>query len=545
MKNKKLASFLSVLLITSMLVTGCNSTQTTTTESSSVATTTTAESNTEVISTAYLSTDSEIAVDTEFTASDLDVGYEDTTATHITLNSSSISVSGEGATASGTVLTISEAGTYVISGTLTDGQIVVETADSDKVHIVLNGVNIHCSDSAAIYIKSADKVFLTLQKDTENTLTDGSEYVQTDDNTVDAVIFSKSDLTINGEGSLNITATYQSGIVSKDDLVITGGTFQITAVKDALNGKDSVKIKDGTFTLDASTGNGIQSKNSDDSTKGYVYICGGTITITNSNEGIEGTAIVIDDGVIVINATDDGMNAANGVSSTTETTDNTSTTTPGGGMQGGGTFENDTNCYISISGGSVTVNASSDGIDSNGSLYISGGTLYVSGPTNSGNGAMDYNGSAEITGGTVVIAGSSGMAQGFSETSTQYSLLYNFDSVCAAGTEITLTDASGNVVATYTPDKEFQSVVISTSSLTKNATYNLTAGDQTAEITLSSIVTSNAQAGVGGPGMGNPGTGGKGSGGPRGQAPTGTLPSDSSTTDTTTATDSTTTADSL
>lgn len=165
-------------------------------------------------------------------------------------------------------------------------------------------------------------------------------------------------------------------------------------------------------------------------------------------------------------------------------------------------MENDTNVYVSIAGGTINVNASGDGLDSNGNLYISGGNITVSGPTNNGNGALDYNGTADITDGTIVAAGSTGMAQGFSDSSTQCSLLYNLTSACAAGTEIKLTDASGNIIVSYTPDKTYQSVVISSSALVQGSTYTLICGSQTVDIPLTSVVTSNGQTGMGGPGQG-------------------------------------------
>ncbi len=509
--RKKLKYLLAIITITASLLTGCGSSQGSQTETETE-TLDTVQNVTAVTST---TSTSEVVVDTEFTPSDLDVGYEDSTSTHIAFSGSSIEVSGDGATSKEGILTISDEGTYVITGTLNDGQIIVDAEDSDKVQIVLNGVSITCSDNAPIYIKNADKVFITLEENTENTLTDGSEYVQMDDNTVDGVIFSTADLTINGNGILNITGNYKHGIASKDDLIITGGTFNITAVKDALNGKDCVKIKDGTFILSTTTGNGIQSKNGDDTTKGYVYICGGNITALKCQEGIEGTAIVIDNGTINVTAEDDGFNASSGDSSTTETTTTEKDVNeaekqgPGGFGGGGGAFEVETNCYISITGGTITIDASGDGIDSNGSLSISGGTTYVNGPTNSGNGGLDYNGTADITGGTIVVAGSTGMAQGFTDTSSQYSLLYNLTTACQAGTEVVLTDKDGNVVVSYTPNKQYQSVVISTPDLTKDETYTLTCGDQTAEITLSSVVTSNGQQGMGGQGGrgGQPGQG--------------------------------------
>ena len=548
--KKRLTSIIAIILMITMILTGCNSSADTDTTSGAEVTnsaTSTDTSDSTENQTTLAEATSEVVVDTEFTASDLEVGYEESSATYITLKNNDAEVSGAGATAKDGVITISDEGTYVISGSIDDGQILVEAEDSDKVQLVLNGVTIHCSDNAPIYIKSADKVFITLEKNAINTLTDNTEYIQDDETSVDGVIYSTSDLTINGEGTLNITANYKHGIVSKDDLVITGGIFNITAVKDAFNGKDCVKIKDGTFKLSASAGNGIQSKNGDDSTKGYVYIEGGTIAITESKEGIEGTVIIIKDGVIDITATDDGLNASSGdtssntttkdsasatdttaitaieVSSTTSdaSTDATSSATvaDGGRGMGGfggdqGMFKNDTNCYISIEGGTLTVNAGGDGIDTNGSIYISGGNTYVSGPTDNGNGGLDYNGTADITGGTFVVAGSSGMAQSLSDTSTQYSILYNFTNTCEAGVEIKLTDSDGNIIISYTPDKIYQSVVISTPELESGATYTLTAGDQIADITLSSIVTSNGQTGMGGqPGQGGipkgmPGQGG-------------------------------------
>ncbi len=555
--------YITILTISVLLFTGCGVKPGNQAEAGADSTNSTNSTNNtvEVLETGS-SSSSQVVVDTEFTARDLEVGYEESTATKITLNGSSMEVSGDGAAAEGGVLTISQEGTYVLSGTLNDGQILVDAGDSDKIHIIFNGITISHSQNAPVYIKNADKVFITLNEGTKNTLTDGAEYVQTDDNNVDGVIFSKADLTINGDGTLNITGNYKHGIVSKDDLVITGGTFNITAAKDALNGKDCVKIKEGTLNLSAEEGNGIQSKNGDNATKGYVYIAGGDITVLKSQEGIEGTVILIEDGTINITAADDGLNAASGSSETeedgtagtnkpenqtanapatsgvrrtrnaanetTDTAENTADTTDantapangnfrggfGGGDFGGGRggdFGEDTNCYISITGGLITINANADGIDSNGSLYISGGSVYISGPTNNGNGALDYNGKAEITGGTVIAAGSSGMAQGFSDTSTQYSLLYYFTSVIEGGTEIKLTDEDGNVVAAYLPDKEYQSVVISTPELAKDNTYTITCGDQTADITLTSVVTSNGQQGRGGPGgNGGPGGGSRG-----------------------------------
>lgn len=587
--RKKSAGLLSILLVISIVLAGCNSTTetgtatTTNTATSSSASEATQATVSDAAIPATILTSSQVVIDTEFTANDLEVGYDESAATKIALTGSSIEVSGDGASADGSTVTISKEGTYVISGTLEDGLILVDAGENDKIQLVFNGLTIISSDYAPVYVRNADKVFITLAESSVNTLTDGSTYVQTDDVAVDGVIFSKSDLTINGEGTLNITANYKHGIVSKDELTFTGGTYNIAAVKDAINGKDCVKIKDGVFNLSASQGNGIQSKNGDDVTAGYVYIYGGSITITECREGIEGTAIIIEGGNVEVTASDDGFNSASkstsstsavstettifdttaaSVTSTTvaaastdtvtalttlSTTDQTPATATllattdvttdgttdgtvdatssattdvarngngrggfgGGDFGGGGAFENDANCYISISGGTISINAGGDGIDSNGSIFISGGTIYVSGPTEDMNGGMDYNGTADITGGTIIVAGSAGMAQGFSETSTQYSILNNLTSAIAAGSTIKLSDADGKEIISYTPAKQYQSVVISTPELKNGETYTLTCGDQTSDITLSSIVTNIGQTGMMG-GMGGGMKGGMG-----------------------------------
>lgn len=450
---------------------------------------------------AVTSPTSTIVVDKDFSKRDQNSSYDNSTATHAIFSGTDIQVTGAGATAENGILTITAEGTYVVTGTLTEGQILVETSESEKVQIILNEVTIHNSTSAPIYLKSADKVFLTVAEGTTNTLTDGTEYIQTDDNTVDAVIFSKADLAINGSGTLNITANYKHGIVSKDDLVIASGTYNITSIKSALSSKDGIKIKDGIFNISSSDGKGLSSKHDSNTTKGYVYIAGGSFTISNCTEGIEGTAIVIEGGSIDITATDDGLNAASETSTDTTTTEMAQK--PGGGMMAA-----DSNAYISIASGSIKINAMGDGIDSNGNLYISGGTLYISGSTSDGDSGLDYDGTADVSGGTIVITGSTGMAQSFSNTSAQASILYNLTSKTAAGTEISLKDGSGTVLASYIPEKAYQSVVISTPEMSVGSTYTLTAGNQNFEIQQTAIVTSNANTGTGGPGGGTGDPGG-------------------------------------
>lgn len=519
-------------------------------------------------------------VDINFTDRDKSSEYDESSAVKITLNGSGAVVSGSGVNISGSTVTITSAGTYIISGSLSDGQIVIAASDSDKVQLVLNNAEINCNTSAAVYVKSADKVFVTLTAGTTNSLGGGTEYVQTDDNTVDGVIFSKSDLTLNGTGTLKIDADYRHGIVTKDTLCITGGTYVIDAVKTCLAGKDGIKILDGSFTLTAGS-KGLNSGNDDDAKEGSIYIAGGTftikseddsihadgsciisggtytiaagddgihanydtvitdgsITITDSYEGIEGRRITVSGGTINLTASDDGINAATGGSSDEQQMPGGQLGEFGGfGRQKGADVQSqemqmpqdgqqpqemqapasrsasDDDVYVKITGGTITVNAGGDGIDSNGNLYITGGTVYVAGPTSNGDGALDYEEEASITGGTLIAAGSSGMAQSMGSNSTQCSMLVNLSETIAAGSVISLKDSSGNVLISWTSPKQFSSVVISTAELAQGSTYALVTGDTQTEVTLSSVATTSGSAGFGGGFGGAGGRGGNGGG---------------------------------
>lgn len=232
-----------------------------------------------------------------------------------------------GVSISENIITISKEGTYVLSGALSEGQIVVD-ADSAKVQLVLDNVDITCASSAAIYIKSADKTFITLAECSENILMNTAEYEAIDDNNIDAVIFSKDDLTLNGKGTLTINSEYGHGIVSKDDLKLVSGTCNITAKKHALSGKDSVRIAAGTYNL-TSGKDGIHSENADDDEKGFVYIASGDFTIDSTGDGIDASYVVqIDDG-------DFDITAGGGAENATKTHNDMQGGGPGGDMGGG------------------------------------------------------------------------------------------------------------------------------------------------------------------------------------------------------------------
>lgn len=417
--------------------------------------------------------------DSLITIKDSDTDTDVSDAVEIALNGSSVSCSSSSVAINGSEITISSGGSYIINGTLDNGSIIVD-ADDAKVHLILNGVSIHSETSAAIYVKSADKTTITLAEDTDNTLSDSINYTydDTDKEEPDAVLFSKDDLSINGNGSLNIEASFNNGITCKNDLKIISGAINVTAKNNAIKGKDSLTITGGTITLTC-TDDAIHSNNaiyieggdmtlssSDDGihADNTLVISDGTIDITICYEGLEAAAISIDGGAISITASDDGINAADGSSSSEG----------GPGMRGGPDMgENSgSNCSLTINGGTVYVNAGGDGIDSNGYIVMTGGALVVDGPTDNGNGGLDYNNYFTVTGGYLVVAGSSGMAQNISDSSTQCGALVAV-SGGTAGTPVTVADADGNVIISFTPAKSYNVLNISTPDMKTGAVYTI------------------------------------------------------------------------
>ena len=249
--------------------------------------------------------------DSAYTYSDyeLDDSFDRQSAASITLSGSTAQSNGSGVSINNATVTISKEGCYLISGELEDGQIIVDAGDSDKVQLVLDNASIHCSTGSAILVRDADKVKVTLAADSENELSDGTEY-QTDNDNPDAALFSKDDLVINGSGSLTVQGNYKHGIAGNDDLVITGGRLTVNSLSHALRGKDSVAILDGTFVL-TSQKDGIQASNTEDSTKGWVQIDGGNFTIQSSGDGIQAeTNLSIYDGSFTITSGGGAVNGA-------------------------------------------------------------------------------------------------------------------------------------------------------------------------------------------------------------------------------------------
>ena len=510
---------------------------------------------------------------------------------YIELNGTTATIKGSGAEVKDSKITISEAGVYVLSGKLDNGQILVNVQDKGTVRLVLNGVEINSTDNAPIYIMNAGKTILTLQDGTENFISDGVNYVLEDASTDEpnAAIFSKDSLTINGNGTLSVRGSYNNGITSKDDLKITGGNIKIYAADDGLMGRDMVAVKEVKIFIEAG-GDGIKSSNDTDASKGLIAIEnggfdiisgkdgiqaetsllindgtfnitsgggsanakvkvvergamrpiensneniasstavatateeestkaikaskdiainggtfnidssddaihsnsnvaiaggdititagddgvhadssivveGGKINITKSYEGIEASFVTIAAGKIHVVASDDGINISGG-------NDGSSIN----GRPGQNNFSTSGSNKLNISGGYVVVDSIGDGLDSNGSIYMSGGTVLVNGPAANMNAALDYDGVFEISGGLLIAAGSSGMAQLPSEESTQNSILMYYPQVQQAGTIINLKDDTGKTIVTFAPQKEYQSVAISSPELKKDMAYTL------------------------------------------------------------------------
>lgn len=488
----------------------------------------------------------------QFTERDLSGDYDENAALKISLDGNAASVSEEGTETTsadvsidGSTITIKAEGTYIFSGTLTDGMIIVEADDNAKVQIVLDGASITSQSSAAIYVRSADKVFVTTASGTDNTLANGGSFTAIDDSNIDAAVFAKDDITFNGSGTLTITSPAGHGIAGKDDVKIAGGTIDIIAAKHGIQANDSARFAEAEVNITAGT-DGVHVSDSSDAEEGtasdsYFYnadaaltieagddgihadaqvlVEAGSITVTKSYEGIEGLAIDISGGDIDVTASDDGLNAAGGNTSSAQSsssdTQNAGSTfgdddwagSKGGFPGGGGFNDGGTDGSIVISDGSLHIQAGGDGVDSNGSVEISGGTTIVEGPSSGDTSVLDYNGTAAITGGTFIGTGGAGMAESFSSAENQGLIAVSVGNQ-SAGTAVTLTDADGNVLAEQTPELDYAVVYISTPDLHQGGTYTLTAGTYSETIELTESMYSTLTGGMGGFGGGDPRQGG-------------------------------------
>ena len=453
-------------------------------------------------------------------------------------------------------ITITSGGTYRITGEYS-GQVKIEAAKTDTVRLVLDNAKITNSTGAAINVVSAAEAIIYTAAGTTNTVADEANYTATGDDDPDAAIYSTANLTLTGEGSLSVKGAYEEGIHTTGGLVIASGTLDVNAANTGIKGKDYVDITGGivnvtaaqdgiksTNTDDESLGftrlsaGSVTISAGDDGLKAphTLEISGGTLNIEKSNEGIEAQYINILDGDVTVNSSDDGINASLKDSSSDTSSDTTSgTATTGqqtqqnqngqvqqapagggaapGGSQGstgqnqnmpqpptdgtmpgggGGTFEV-VDAAINISGGTVTVNAEGDGIDSNGTATFSGGTVTVNGPTAGGNNALDSNGDLLLNGGTVTTGSTADMFEAPSSASTSGYLKITDSSALTQGSTVQVTDSSGTVVANYKiTTSGVQLVLVSNKNIVKGQSYtvSVTSGSVDAASTTAASGTS-------------------------------------------------------
>lgn len=516
-----------------------------------------------------------------------DYVWSGSSAVSIVLNGNSVTESSDKVSVEPGKIVISAAGNYSFSGTLSDGQIWVETSDDGIVRLILNGANITSSNSAPVYVKKASKVLIALADNTTNVLTDGTTYTYDDasEQEPNAAVFSKSNLTIFGEGSLQVNANFNDGISSKDGLIIASGNISVKAIDDGIRGKDYLIVKSGNISVNAG-GDGLKSDNDNDDTLGYIEIISGKFAVTAKGDGISaetdlmikyaectvqttasisgaggitsakglkaGVNMILDDGIFSLDCTDDGIHSNgtitvnsgsyfissgddgmhadydllinDGTINITKSyegiesykgnitinkgtihlasSDDGINVSAGGDMMGGpgqggwgGTASSSGSFYLYINGGRIYVNASGDGVDSNGSIKMTDGILLVDGPTNNGNGALDFNGSFTITGGLVIAAGSSGMAQAPQSSSSQYSVLVKFSSTKSAGTLFHVQTSAGEEVLSFSPGKTYQSVAFSTPVLKKGSAYEIYTGGSSTGAQTDGLFTGGAYTG--------------------------------------------------
>lgn len=424
-------------------------------------------------------------------------------------------------------LEIINPGTYHLTGELIDGMISVKANDG-VVRLILDNVTIKNSNGPAILCDSAEDLVIELVG--ENYIEDGAEHASEIDEDARGTIYSKDDLTFQGDGKLTVSANFEDGIVGKDDLKFNGGTYAITAVDDGIRGTDSVYIVDGDFTINA-TNDAVKSTNETDGKKGFVLIENGNLAVKAGAKGIKAiNTILIYDGEISIDAYDDtihsnnyigivngALNLTSGddgihadreliidggtitVAKSYEGLEAQAVTINGGKINvassddginagsgadnssanrpGANAFNTDENCIITINGGEIYINASGDGIDSNGSIRFNGGAVLVDGPTNNGNGALDSGTDIEIQGGTVIAAGSSGMAKDLGANSGIFNLSIYFDTAQTGGTKVTIKNASGEAVLEHTPAKTFSHIAAGSEKLSLGETYTIYLND--------------------------------------------------------------------
>lgn len=406
-----------------------------------------------------------------------------TDATVILLGGNTVQINGSGAAEENGTVTITDGGVYVIKGTLDDGRVVVNASGED-VTLALENADITCPDSSPLYIYKAASVLLWLPEGSTSTLTDGGSYTfgdalsSAEDDEPNACLYSKADLIIAGGGALTVNGNCNNGVTSKDNLLVDGVTLTVSAANNGITGKDSCTVRGAAVTV-TSVGKGLKSD-------GELLLESGTFVMDCEDDAFHSNGdVTVTGGSYTVATGDDAFHADGAL------------TVSGGTVDITQSYEGLEGATVDITGGTVSIVASDDGIDSNGDILVSGGELYISGSTGDGDSAIDCDGDASVTGGVVVAAGSSGMAQNFGTNSTQGSILVTFSG--GSTEQVTLTDSSGAVLASFTPAKRYTCVVVSAPGVAQGGTYTITAGTQSQTVTMSSLIYG------GGMGFGNMG----------------------------------------
>lgn len=487
--------------------------------------------------------------------------YDESHATQITLADQTATVTGQGASFSDQTVTITQAGTYVLTGSGKNIKLVVEAADTDQVHLVFQSLTLE-GEGTLLQVNKAQEVVISLVEGSQNALTESQA---SDDEEVKATIHSQVPLTLNGTGNLTLTALTKNALEVEDDLKVLGGTYTVKAANHGFKAEGALDIEAATLTIEAGK-DGLHAEHDETTERANISlnptqlsiaatedgvdagneltIKGGTITVSQSEEGLEARVIRQLGGDVTIKSSDDGVNASAGSSSKTTDTSATSKTTDAsatsntadtsssagqattdsgttsssasqatadpaatsqadqankdknatppsppagqappqggqppqngqgpGGMPPGGQEESDPSLQIILEGGTLTIDAEGDGIDSNGTVSISGGSLVVNGSVQGGNGPLDAAGDITITGGTVWALGTSDMLQGFAQGSTQASITANIAGT--AGQTLIILDANGKEVTRQTASKDFQAVIMSSADLVDGQTYTI------------------------------------------------------------------------
>ena len=502
--------------------------------------------------------------------------YDESQASQITLADQTATVTGLGASFSDQTLTITQAGTYVLTGSGKNIKLVVEAADTDQVHLVFQNLTLE-GEGTLLQVNKAQEVVISLTEGSQNALTESQA---SDDEKVKATIHSQVPLTLNGTGNLTLTALTKNALEVEDDLKVSGGTYTVKAANHGFKAEGALDIEAATLTIEAGK-DGLHAEHDETTERANISlnptqlsiaatedgvdagneltIKGGTITVSQSEEGLEARVIRQLGGDVTIKSSDDGVNASAGSSSKTSDTSTTSKTTDAsatsnsadtsssasqatsdsatasapdsqatadpaatsqtdqankdknqtppappagqappqggqppqngqgpGGMPPGGQEESDPSLQIILEGGTLTIDAEGDGIDSNGTVSISGGSLVVNGSVQGGNGPLDAAGDITITGGTVWALGTSDMLQGFAQGSTQASITANIAGT--AGQTLIILDANGKEVARQTASKDFKAVIMSSADLVDGQTYTIQA-EGTTQTATAALVT--------------------------------------------------------